>query len=125
MMETERPPPAPDTGPGVPRWMRRVGVASWYFIGFCGAVALLALVFAASRDIVIPLILGVLFAVVRPIAGDDRLHESEGVSFGRFLDFDNTRGAFEPLLASLVDGISSLHVNQWHHGSMLQRVLSR
>ncbi len=64
MAETDTEPIPDREGPGIPRWVQRVGLFSWYFIGFCGAVALLALVFAASRDIMIPLILGVLFAVV-------------------------------------------------------------
>ncbi|MCP3991039.1 MAG: AI-2E family transporter [Actinomycetia bacterium] len=48
----------------LPRWMIRVGAASWYFIGFCGAVALFSALFAASRDITIPLVLGIVMAVI-------------------------------------------------------------
>ncbi|MGI9614889.1 MAG: AI-2E family transporter [Acidimicrobiales bacterium] len=48
----------------LPVWMRRVGLASWYFIGFAGAFSLLTVVIAASRDITVPLLLGIVLAVV-------------------------------------------------------------
>lgn len=66
-------PPVTDSAPAqksaplgreLPGWMRRVGVASWYFIGFCTAISLLVLIIAASRDITIPLVLGIVLAVV-------------------------------------------------------------
>jgi predicted PurR-regulated permease PerM len=48
----------------IPDWYRRVGVMSWFFLGFAAAVALLATIFAATSEIVGPLILGGFLAVV-------------------------------------------------------------
>ena len=54
----------------LPAWVRRVGLASWYFVGFAAAVSLLTIVVAASRSITIPLVLGVVLAVVfAPLMG--------------------------------------------------------
>ena len=51
-------------GRELPGWIRRVGLASWYFVGFCTAISLLVLIIAASREITTPLVLGIVLAVV-------------------------------------------------------------
>ena len=48
----------------IPDWYRRVGLMSWYFIGFAAAVALVAVIIAATSEIVAPLVLGAFMAIV-------------------------------------------------------------
>jgi len=48
----------------IPDWYRRVGLVSWFFLGFAAAVALIATIIAASSEIVSPLVLGGFLAVV-------------------------------------------------------------
>jgi predicted PurR-regulated permease PerM len=51
-------------GWGVPRWVRNVGTSSWLFIGAVIALAIVVVAIAATRDITIPLAMGVFLAVV-------------------------------------------------------------
>ena len=48
----------------VPEWYRRVGMISLWFLLICAAIALLAVLIAATADITVPLILGAFLAVV-------------------------------------------------------------
>ena len=61
----------PDTEPSsskvrwnVPRWFRRVGTNSWLFIGTLLALAVVTALIAATRDITVPLAIGVFLAIV-------------------------------------------------------------
>ena len=47
----------------LPGWYRRIGLASWYFIGVLIALGAIATIIAATSSIVAPLTLGVLLAV--------------------------------------------------------------
>jgi predicted PurR-regulated permease PerM len=47
-----------------PGWYRRVGPVSWFFLGIAAAVTFLAVVIAATSEIVAPLVLGAFLAVV-------------------------------------------------------------
>ncbi len=56
-----------DTAPRpsrLPEWIPRVGIASWSFIGFVGAIAVILFVMATLRAIVIPLVLAGFLAIV-------------------------------------------------------------
>lgn len=56
----------------LPEWIPRVGIASWSFLGFAGALAVLIFVMATLRALVIPLVLaGFLAIVFQPLV--DRL----------------------------------------------------
>ena len=61
-------PPGPNPQPpgswGVPGWLRRVGLTSWLILGIAGAMALAALLFAATRGVTIPLIIAVVVAAI-------------------------------------------------------------
>ena len=48
----------------IPDWYRRVGLASWFFVGFAAAVTLIAVIIAATSEIVAPLVLGAFLAIV-------------------------------------------------------------
>lgn len=48
----------------IPSWYRRVGLASWFFLGIAAAVTLFAMIMAATNEIVAPLVLGAFLAVV-------------------------------------------------------------
>lgn len=48
----------------IPGWYRRVGLVSWLFLGIVAAIALLAVLVAATSEITAPLILGTFLAVV-------------------------------------------------------------
>ena len=57
-----------DFGNSAPYWLRRIGVQSWLFIGMVLAFAVLSAVFAMLNDIVIPLIISLLLAILsRPL----------------------------------------------------------
>ena len=49
---------------GLPFWVRRVGVFSWLLIGFLLAAAAVAVLFAATSALVIPVVLAIALAVV-------------------------------------------------------------
>ena len=49
---------------GVPRWFRRVGTNSWLFVGTVIALAMIIAAIAATRDITVPLAIGILLAIV-------------------------------------------------------------
>ena len=48
----------------IPGWYRRVGMVSWFFLGIAAAITLLAVIIAATSEIVAPLVLGAFLAVV-------------------------------------------------------------
>ena len=48
----------------VPSWVRRVGTNSWMFIGMMLTLAVITIMIAATRDITIPLAIGVFLAIV-------------------------------------------------------------
>ena len=48
----------------IPDWYRRVGLASWFFIGFAASLTLIAVAIAATSEITAPLVLGGFLAVV-------------------------------------------------------------
>jgi len=48
----------------IPDWYRRVGLVSWFLVGIAIAVTLVAVVMAATSEIVAPLILGAFLAIV-------------------------------------------------------------
>ena len=48
----------------IPGWYRRVGLVSWYFVGFTLAVTVIAVIIAATSEIIAPLILGAFLAIV-------------------------------------------------------------
>ena len=61
-------PPRGDFGFSAPYWMRRVGVQSWLFIGFVLAFFVLIAVFSLLNDILIPMIISLLLAILfRPL----------------------------------------------------------
>lgn len=51
-------------GLGIPYWVRRVGVFSWLLIGFLVAVGAVALLFAATSAITVPVVVAIAMAVV-------------------------------------------------------------
>lgn len=60
--------PNSDFSRSAPLWLRRVGTQSWLFIGAILAFAVLAAIFAVLNDIVMPLIISMLLAILsRPI----------------------------------------------------------
>ena len=56
-----RPLPTPRA---VPRWVETIGKSSWYFLGFCGAVVVVALMFALAKDLTLPLVLALFLAAI-------------------------------------------------------------
>ena len=48
----------------IPDWYRRVGLVSWFFLGISAALALVAVLIAATSEITAPLVLGGFLAVV-------------------------------------------------------------
>jgi predicted PurR-regulated permease PerM len=57
-----------DFGLSVPYWMRRVGMQSWLFIGFVLAFSVLLAIFSLLNDILIPMIISLLLAILfRPM----------------------------------------------------------
>ena len=48
----------------IPGWYRRVGLVSWLLVGIAIAVSLIAVIIAATSEIVAPLILGAFLAIV-------------------------------------------------------------
>ncbi len=48
----------------VHRWVLTMGLTSWFFLGFSAAVAVIAIVFAAAKDITLPLVLAIFLAAV-------------------------------------------------------------
>ena len=48
----------------IPDWYRRVGLSSWFFLGFVAATAVIAILISATSEIVGPLVLGAFLAVV-------------------------------------------------------------
>ncbi len=61
-------PPGSDFSRSAPYWLRRVGVQSWLFIGIVLAFAVFTTIFAVLNDIVMPLIISVLLAILfRPL----------------------------------------------------------
>ena len=48
----------------VPSWVRRVGTNSWMFIGTVLALAVITVMIAATRDLTIPLAIGIFLAIV-------------------------------------------------------------
>jgi predicted PurR-regulated permease PerM len=48
----------------VPSWVRRVGTNSWMFIGIVLALAVITVMVAATRDLTIPLAIGICLAIV-------------------------------------------------------------
>lgn len=48
----------------VPSWVRRVGTNSWMFIGIVLALAVITVMIAATRDLTIPLAIGIFLAIV-------------------------------------------------------------
>lgn len=48
----------------IPTWYRRIGLASWFFIGTVAAVALLCGLVAATSEIMAPLVMGAFLAIV-------------------------------------------------------------
>ncbi len=48
----------------VHRWVLTIGLTSWFFLGLCAAVAVIAIVFAAAKDITLPLVLAIFLAAV-------------------------------------------------------------
>lgn len=48
----------------IPDWYRRVGLASWFFVGITAAVTLIAVLVAATSEITAPLVLGGFLAIV-------------------------------------------------------------
>ena len=48
----------------VPFWVRRVGIFSWFFLGFVGAVGVTSVLFALTSSITIPVVLAICMAVV-------------------------------------------------------------
>ncbi len=62
------PHPNSDFSRSAPLWLRRIGTQSWLFIGALLAFTVLAAIFAALNDIVMPLIISVLIAILaRPL----------------------------------------------------------
>ncbi len=62
------PHPDSDFSHSAPLWLRRVGTQSWLFIGAILAFAVLAAIFAVLNDIVMPLIISMLLAILsRPL----------------------------------------------------------
>jgi predicted PurR-regulated permease PerM len=62
------PHPDSDFSRSAPLWLRRVGTQSWLFIGAILAFAVLAAILAVLNDIVMPLIISVLIAILsRPL----------------------------------------------------------
>jgi len=60
--------PDGDFSRSAPLWLRRVGTQSWLFIGAILAFAVLAAILAVLNDIVMPLIISVLLAILsRPL----------------------------------------------------------
>ncbi len=60
--------PGSDFSRSAPLWLRRVGTQSWLFIGAILAFAVLAAMFAVLNDIVMPLIISMLLAILsRPL----------------------------------------------------------
>lgn len=55
---------AEGTGGEVRDWIRTTGLTSWYILGIAGAVGLGALLFAATRDITIPLLVAVVLGAI-------------------------------------------------------------
>ncbi len=54
----------------VPGWVRRGGTNSWLLIGMAGALTLAVVAFAATRDLTVPLVMGVFLGIVfAPIVG--------------------------------------------------------
>ena len=56
--------PARESAWSVPVWCRRVGLLSWYFVGFALAVSIVAVVVGATSEIFAPLVLGAFLAIV-------------------------------------------------------------
>jgi predicted PurR-regulated permease PerM len=48
----------------IPDWYRRVGLASWFFIGIAATVTLIGVLIAATSEITAPLVLGGFLAIV-------------------------------------------------------------
>lgn len=48
----------------VPPWVRRVGTNSWMFLGTVLALAVITIMIAATRDITVPLAIGIFLAIV-------------------------------------------------------------
>jgi predicted PurR-regulated permease PerM len=62
------PHPASDFSRSAPPWLRRIGTQSWLFLGAILAFAVLAAIFAVLNDIVMPLIISMLLAILsRPL----------------------------------------------------------
>lgn len=64
----------------LPQWAQRLGAAGWYFVGAAAAVAIVVVSIAATKDLVVPLVLAAfLAAVFTPLV--DRL--SDGLRMSR------------------------------------------
>ncbi len=53
-----------DPGGEVRAWIRTAGLTSWYLLGIAGAIGLGAVLFAATRDVTIPLLVAVVLGAI-------------------------------------------------------------
>jgi len=94
-----------DFGRSAPYWLRRIGVQSWLLIGFVLTIALFSALFALFNDILIPLIISILLAILcRPVVDWFERHKLSR-SFGTVIVMILILLAMIGLVLIVVEGI--------------------